>query len=868
MKKVVLSSVKETNNHLEIGLQLIHFVKPIKEIRAFYECDGNQFDLSWNLDKQKKNITVNIPEEHISKMENKGVISLLIDGKKMWISSSNGSVDANKFSFIKHKYYSFNAHRNIIMRRQFAEYQFSETNIGCEVINTEYDALHLRWHEKYPFMKEKFGFYVLKNNQIKEMEVVTENQFDQNVILQDFSQLTLGKWKLFIRINEIFYPVTLKNEEAKQLKSYKHVIEIVNEDGVGYFVSKSHLFQCKSVLVSDRNEENFRLQIDSDSFDKQISYKLIINDMKMNHFDSLELEKNQNGALGVIPIEILLNGSEEKRFFIETLEKEKVLYQFDLDIKSLSKTRLVYDKIMHSQKIEFQFYKRKDRNLGVKFRKPRLIKLISKIEMFNISGFVKKNKKFENCQTFMLIEDRYSLKSIKIPIRGKFLIDLEKINLASIKSKEKTVMDFFVIVCDQDGNIIKKEKIKYKKSDYKKDNYYGHYISKDGDGNHHHFLLTTTPYHNLKVESFMIPCDVSIPNDSSKKDLNVWLIGERYDTAQDNGIIFFNWLQKNTTIDAYYVIEENSVDYEKIKENPNVLTFGSKKHFEIAFKAKVLAGTHDLENLLPYKPAKGFFHYEDTYKVFLQHGVLGRKNVEYHKKFYDFPFDIFIVSSEPEKYDVVMDKLGYTDEDVEVTGLARFDNFKENQPKDILLMPTWRDWINTDEDFLSSEYYDRYIRLINNRELADLLEKYNVNLNFYPHYRAQNYFKNNVNPMNKRINFVTLGTRTVQDLLIEHALLITDFSSVSFDFTIMKKPVIYYHFDAPRFFKNGILRPINETFLGRIGYSEEDMVKLIKERIECQFENYHDDISGIIKYQDHFNSKRIYEKILEKQMKK
>ncbi|SUM33873.1 galactosamine-containing minor teichoic acid biosynthesis protein [Staphylococcus gallinarum] len=73
-----------------------------------------------------------------------------------------------------------------------------------------------------------------------------------------------------------------------------------------------------------------------------------------------------------------------------------------------------------------------------------------------------------------------------------------------------------------------------------------------------------------------------------------------------------------------------------------------------------------------------------------------------------------------------------------------------------------------------------------------------------------------------------MGERTVQSLLIEHDLLITDYSSVSFDFTYMNKPVIFYHFDVKRFFRKGILRPIHETFLGDIVNDEKSLVTLIK----------------------------------------
>ena len=54
----------------------------------------------------------------------------------------------------------------------------------------------------------------------------------------------------------------------------------------------------------------------------------------------------------------------------------------------------------------------------------------------------------------------------------------------------------------------------------------------------------------------------------------------------------------------------------KIKHLPNVLSFASKEHFEVASKANVLISTHDLENIVPYKTAARFWGYEDTIKVF------------------------------------------------------------------------------------------------------------------------------------------------------------------------------------------------------------------------------------------------------------
>ena len=80
----------------------------------------------------------------------------------------------------------------------------------------------------------------------------------------------------------------------------------------------------------------------------------------------------------------------------------------------------------------------------------------------------------------------------------------------------------------------------------------------------------------------------------------------------------------------------------------------------------------------------------------------------------------------------------------------------------------------------------------------------------------------------------------------------------------MNKPVIYYHFDVRKFFRQGKLRPLFHTFIGDIARTEDDLIDLIETQIKLNFQSDHPDISGIFKYQDHDNSARIYDSVKEK----
>ena len=166
------------------------------------------------------------------------------------------------------------------------------------------------------------------------------------------------------------------------------------------------------------------------------------------------------------------------------------------------------------------------------------------------------------------------------------------------------------------------------------------------------------------------------------------------------------------------------------------------------------------------------------------------------------------------------------------------------------------------------ELVNRYLELINNKKTEELIEKYNVEINFYPHYRAQEFFKYHIDKAKGNIQYISLGQKTVQELLMDHDILITDYSSVSFDFSYMRKPVIFFHFDVDRFFKKGILRPIDETFIGDIVYNENEVLNKIENIINKQDDQQNTDLSNIFDFVDHNNSERVYNMILNKLGKK
>src|SRR5690625_2814860 len=74
------------------------------------------------------------------------------------------------------------------------------------------------------------------------------------------------------------------------------------------------------------------------------------------------------------------------------------------------------------------------------------------------------------------------------------------------------------------------------------------------------------------------------------RNRQVWLIGERADTAQDNGIHLFHYLRtKQSDKEAYYVIDKDSPHYSRIAHLGNIVEFSSLKHRLLTLHASVLA---------------------------------------------------------------------------------------------------------------------------------------------------------------------------------------------------------------------------------------------------------------------------------------
>lgn len=285
---------------------------------------------------------------------------------------------------------------------------------------------------------------------------------------------------------------------------------------------------------------------------------------------------------------------------------------------------------------------------------------------------------------------------------------------------------------------------------------------------------------------------------------DMWLISERKTEARDNGFHFFKYLCENhPEINAAFVIDRRSPDYARVSEAGRTIQPNTFLHMLAFACAKIRISTHYMScSPDDYRFAVLMRHSLIHVKnAVIRHGITANDLRELH--YPNAKPNLLVCSAVPE-YENMKNTYGHPQGVVKKLGLCRYDRLlsEHEVKKQILVMPTWRFFLHnlTDGEFVKSDYYKCFSALINDKALTEALEKNGYTLAFYLHYVLQPYshlFKSDC----KNVKILTKEAADVQQLLMESAILLTDYSSVFFDFAYMNKPVVYLQFDKKRFYE-------------------------------------------------------------------
>ena len=378
-------------------------------------------------------------------------------------------------------------------------------------------------------------------------------------------------------------------------------------------------------------------------------------------------------------------------------------------------------------------------------------------------------------------------------------------------------------------------------------------------------ILKTRPSFYTQAIIFRIIFLVLYP---FRKNKMQWLVMDRKTMADDNAEHLFKHIRDIPDgIKKLFVLHNSSSDFKRINNlfEGKVLDCDSFKHkLQYIFTKKLISSQgseFDLNPFLNSNPqlTAGICNL-DFY--FLQHGVIKDNMSSWLRKYDRNPK--LIVTSAQKEYESLFDEGYFYDNDaIQLLGLPRYDNLNNNGlKKQIVIMPTWRNYLTDSEELVDSEYFKRFNSLINNEKLIECCKDNGYDIIFKPHPELTKYL--DLFDRNDYVK-VDLDSR-YQNIFNESSLMVTDYSSIFFDFSYLEKPLVYYqyandyHYDA----ENGYFKYSSEGF-GPVFDSEDELVDKIIEYIGngCEMEDiYKNRVREFFCYHDHDNSKRCYEWIL------
>lgn len=356
-----------------------------------------------------------------------------------------------------------------------------------------------------------------------------------------------------------------------------------------------------------------------------------------------------------------------------------------------------------------------------------------------------------------------------------------------------------------------------------------------------------------------------------KKKINLFY--EKFASKSEEGVLELCKMcqEQGKNSNNYFIIDEKSEDYDRIKENSVVVKKYSLKYYWLFYNANRFIASESPNHLTIVRSNNKYFRraiYDKKF-IFLQHGIIYMKNMAKNGLFYgkgkENEAEYFVVSSEKER-DVVVDMLGYSENELIKTGLAMYDNIdyshiNDNSEDKIMIMLTWKNYEEHLYNFEESTYYKNIIQIYN------MLKKYidKEKIVIVPHPKvhdalAKTDMKDNI----------WLGH--ISEIVSKAKMLITDYSSICYNAFFQGAGVIFYQEDLKLYeTENGVLIPRDNEYIGKRAFNMEELENIIKATIvnrkiklnEVRTEEHEKRYKDINEFSDGKNRERICEHLLK-----
>ena len=370
----------------------------------------------------------------------------------------------------------------------------------------------------------------------------------------------------------------------------------------------------------------------------------------------------------------------------------------------------------------------------------------------------------------------------------------------------------------------------------------------------------------------------------SKQEEKIWLISDRVQNAGDNGEVLFKYLSKIKregrgleNVRPIFAISRDAKCVDRLKSEGEVVFFEDKEYYFYFLCAdKIISSGASEFTANPFGYDRKYLIDLFSFKYYyLQHGVACADLSGWLNRF-SKNFEMIFASSERERESFLTAPYYYSPRQVVVTGQTRFDELYDKREKLILILPTWRRSIRESYDsnttsvyfdgFRETEYFKYYNGLINNERLLSAMREKGYKGLFCIH---PIHMKQSVDFEANDVFSVNEGYVDYNDVFARASLMVTDYSSVLFDFAYLKKPIVYTQFDKEDFFAGqiydeGYFSYENDGF-GPVCYDMDSTVDAIIEELErdCQNEEkYLERLDRFFAYDDKNSCERAYKAII------
>lgn len=362
------------------------------------------------------------------------------------------------------------------------------------------------------------------------------------------------------------------------------------------------------------------------------------------------------------------------------------------------------------------------------------------------------------------------------------------------------------------------------------------------------------------------------------KKKNTWIFGAWMGNKYaDNSKYLFEFINENCpSINAIWITDDQGIVNELRKKNVRVYKKYSLGAIYWGLKASCSIFVHsNMSDVMP------FLNNKKTKLIQLWHGIplkkIGFDDTKYTYKvegpikakiksiFFPFlleSYDVIIASSNEDKEKFVT---AFRNTNIYITGYPRNDILIKNKShtdinKELIVtyLPTFRDGIGASVDLFSSYKFD-----VTKWEEVLKMENIKLKIKMHPVNRPSNDILNLLNSIDQ-IEF--LDEIDITDYLNKTDILITDYSSVYFDYLLTEKPIIFSPFDYELYLSKDreLYYVYNEVTPGPKCKDWSDVLGWI-----INFKNnmmlYSDERTSMCnkfhRFNDKFNSLRVYELI-------